>query len=456
MLNQTTLEDGYITATGTVQITSGDTYRGEMHSDFIEVKPNTTYAFSIIETGDNYPNWFGIGEYVSDNESSFIQRDTSTNISQNYITFTTNERTNYVRVSARNLANSTKVQLEEGNRVTSYSEYNPIELNSSPDGTIRDQIVGSSDVSYNLYKTVNKTLSQNGIDITIENGVITLNGTSTGSFDLFLNSSNGLYSLKSGEYTFSTKVISGSYSGTVGKYVRNNSTSSNIIDGGLIDATRTRTIEANDNCLSYIYIGNNAVFNNYKVIIQLNEGSEVKPYAPYGQVGMWWKREYIGKVVLDGSETWYKANENINVWVNNLANSHGIDRKYTNSRGDFLCNYFSYLGDAQTENFGNAMSFNVSNAYKNSLYIQIDTNIASSNVELKNWLSAHNTTVWYQKAQYTDIPITDTTLINQLNDIYNNAHSYNGVTNITTTYEDGNEQMYLDIEALKNVWEVTE
>lgn len=33
---------------------------------------------------------------------------------------------------------------------------------------------------------------------------------------------------------------------------------------------------------------------------------------------------------------------------------------------------------------------------------------------------------------------------------------YNGVTNITTTYEDGNEQMYLDIEALKNVWEVTE
>ena len=62
---------------------------------------------------------------------------------------------------------------------------------------------------------------------------------------------------------------------------------------------------------------------------------------------------------------------------------------------------------------------------------------------------------YYPRAQYTDVPITDTTLINQLNDIYNNAHSYNGVTNITTTYEDGNEQMYLDIEALKNVWDTS-
>jgi hypothetical protein len=53
------------------------------------------------------------------------------------------------------------------------------------------------------------------------------------------------------------------------------------------------------------------------------------------------------------------------------------------------------------------------------------------------------------------LAITDTTLINQLNDIYNNAHSYNGVTNITTTYASGNEQMYLDIEALKNVWDTS-
>ena len=88
--------------------------------------------------------------------------------------------------------------------------------------------------------------------------------------------------------------------------------------------------------------------------------------------------------------------------------------------------------------------------------LRIKDNDFSTLADFKAWLSTHNTTIYYPLAEYTDIPITDTTLISQLNDIYNNAHSYNGVTNITTTYEDGNEQMYLDIEALKNVWEVTE
>ena len=190
--------------------------------------------------------------------------------------------------------------------------------------------------------------------------------------------------------------------------------------------------------------------------VQIAEGKEAKDYHPYtenpielnsspdgtirdaiiGKPNEWYKREYIGKVVLDGSETYSKRTDGaFQTNVNGVVN-----------RTVAVSNYFNYNRTSDTTG-----AFYTVDNYLRFFYNEMET------VEdFKTWLSTHNTIVWYQKSQYTDIPITDTTLINQLNDIYNNAHSYNGVTNITTTYEDGNEQMYLDIEALKNVWEVTE
>jgi hypothetical protein len=170
-----------------------------------------------------------------------------------------------------------------------------------------------------------------------------------------------------------------------------------------------------------------------------------------GKPNEWYKREYIGKVVLDGSESYSRASSSSSriAYETNIADIIS----YTNPSNtpDLISNRFTPVSYNASWKIGNISRW--TNRY--SLVLIVDPSI-STILDFKQWLSENNVTVWYQKSEYTDIPITDTTLINQLNDIYNNAHSYNGVTNITTTYEDGNKQMYLDIEALKNVWEVTE
>lgn len=175
--------------------------------------------------------------------------------------------------------------------------------------------------------------------------------------------------------------------------------------------------------------------------------------AIIGTPDNWYKREYIGKVVLNGSETGYgstntqPSNPDYHSFYNSLVNKKRFN-------GEILMTHFKKLGMANVVSSANEEGFwyNGSSSPTQIGWITKQTNISN----FRAWLSANNVSVYYALENYTDIPITDTTLINQLNDIYNNAHSYNGVTNITTTYEDGNEQMYLDIEALKNVWEVTE
>ena len=120
LVDISTLEKGYVSATGI--ITVNDTM-GERYSKFIKVKPDTNYIFSIIETSSTYDNWFGVGEYSSNNYSSFIRRDTKSVASQGYIQFTTSSTTEYIVVSARNLKDATKIQLEQGTTATDYEPY---------------------------------------------------------------------------------------------------------------------------------------------------------------------------------------------------------------------------------------------------------------------------------------------------------------------------------------------
>lgn len=126
LLDIATLVDGYVTSNGTFETVHT---QAEMRSGFIKVIPNTTYTFSIIETTSTYPSWFGVGEYSSSEVSSFIRRDTNTTATDTSITFTTSATTQYIVVSARNMAGATKVQVELGPSSTSYAPYfTPIEL----------------------------------------------------------------------------------------------------------------------------------------------------------------------------------------------------------------------------------------------------------------------------------------------------------------------------------------
>ncbi len=323
-----------------------------------------------------------------------------------------------------------KPQLELGSVAHSFSKYgiDPIELNSSPDGTVRDAIVGSSAISYNLF------------DGELEYGQLNQNdGTPQGSATDRKRTKNFINVENLNEVTLSFDIITAvSAYGRFFLYDKDY----NMLSNSQI-ASNTKTINVENAYYVKWFIGENA---NYDTLM-LTEGSEAKPYFPYGQVGMWCKREYIGKVVLDGSENWQQSgytNETIYSAYNQL-----YDYKQNSV---FISNLFTYVS-----NVDGTTSVEYISTGGDSIRIGVfKSRLTAYTInDFKNWLSENNVTVWYQKAQYTDIPITDITLINQLNDLYDNGRSYDGTTNITSTYENGNEQMVIYAEALMDISDST-
>lgn len=125
-----------------------------------------------------------------------------------------------------------------------------------------------------------ETTDNRGITYSIKNGIITFNGTSTNAH--YITLTNSLFNINAGTYTISTKVLSGSYSGVVGKQV-NIDASNRLFDGGYIGNTVTVEVQnQQENVYLAFYIGSNAVFNNYKIAIQLEEGSVATEYEQYG------------------------------------------------------------------------------------------------------------------------------------------------------------------------------
>lgn len=157
------------------------------------------------------------------------------------------------------------------------------------------------------------------------------------------------------------------------------------------------------------------------------------------EVGKWYKYGRIGKVVLDGSETWK--------YTNNVFYINGFLRFVKGQ--PVLSNYFRYGGSATNtttayQNGNNTISFNVDDG--SSIYIRNDsiTNINDFN----DWLSTHNTEVYYVLATPTKTLLTDT-LQEELENIYNNAHTYDKITNINQINED--RPFILDISYYRKV-----
>lgn len=178
-----------------------------------------------------------------------------------------------------------------------------------------------------------------------------------------------------------------------------------------------------------------------------------------GTPNNWVKRAYIGKKILDGSETWTTVTSvtdyySARVDIENMLPTNTYTKENSGIFSDkFSAEVYANISPALMEGIARYSGANDAN---NRLYLSILksrlTNVSTWANALKTWLGTNNVPLYYPLAEYVDTPITDTTLINQLNNFYNNSHSYNGTTNITTTYADGNEQMILDFEALKNIW----
>ena len=162
----------------------------------------------------------------------------------------------------------------------------------------------------------------------------------------------------------------------------------------------------------------------------------------YENNGNWFKKGNIGKVTLNGSE------EN---WARGTIQDY---YRYTLSldtlvSADTILIYSNYYRGI-TYNNRNSDYFNTIYANGN---IGINTNVASTLTDWKAWLSSNNTTAYYVLATPTDTQITDTTLINQLNNI-KKAYSYDTQTNISQTNTDKPFIIYAEaIRSLKDVFE---
>ena len=166
--------------------------------------------------------------------------------------------------------------------------------------------------------------------------------------------------------------------------------------------------------------------------IKLYSGDEIQ-----GTPDNWVINRKIGSIVLDGTEVW-----------NNYSTST-INRFYIyiedNIVPDYgLCDYFTLGEFANRSNQNYNLRFFVGiTSNKNTIQFRYDSITTLAN--FKTWLSTHNTEVVYKLATPTTEPITDTDLIEDLNELYY-EQSNDGTTNISVS---GNLSMILTASALK-------
>ena len=182
---------------------------------------------------------------------------------------------------------------------------------------------------------------------------------------------------------------------------------------------KTYTLNANT---KYIKIG----FRNDRanINIQVEKSSSASSYEPYGMYNKWYKEGKVGKVVLDGNETWY----HFSVAQGHLFRVNDIIPDVIQNNNVIpMCNYYHAIAYSQQPNRTN-----------NDVYIslggQIDilNNNYSNASDFKTWLSTHNTEVYYVLATPTYTEITDSELISQLNAI----ELLEGINNISVSSGD--------------------
>lgn len=163
-----------------------------------------------------------------------------------------------------------------------------------------------------------------------------------------------------------------------------------------------------------------------------------------GTPNNWVKRAYIGKKIFDGTEN-FGMNYGTGMFHTLIENLGNLRSAYSN---EYIYN------SVQSKLFNNLSNYQFAlQDYSSNIFIKnTDFSTASAfTTDLATKYQNNNPLVLcYPLSTPADVQITDTTLINQLNDIYETAHSCSGTTNITTTYEDGNEQMVIDASALKS------
>lgn len=395
---------------GVVEFTTSANNRG-IYSDYIQIEPSTSYVVSYekTNTSSTYHNrfcWY-------DKDKTFISRQEQ----GTYLTSPANAK--YVRLFLElETAGTTTISNIMFNNGTTASPYTPytsatypvnlgsIELNKI--STYKDGFIINSgkNLCSNVTKVSNTTIKFELDKPTSKN--LTLQAVINEA-----TSSNSIY-----------LFIDGNNEGVIGNIT------------GSANANATGSITLTDEKYEAIQNSSDFYFHLYKsgahfdtpTNVMLNEGSTALPYEPYGS-GEWYLKKEIGKVVLDGSENWQLYNAS-----STIARRFGILVTEMNMIGNGKSNYFIVEANNGSNKTQNVLFLQITSSFK---YIGIadDLYTWADVAALKTWLSSHNTILDYVQATPTYTKITDTNLINQLEEVYR-ANSYKDQTNISQTNND--------------------
>lgn len=313
-------------------------------------------------------------------------------------------------------ANNYLTQLEVGSTATTYEPY--------------------TRQSYPLYLPVENLLPRrttrttNGVTFTVNtDGTITTSGTATANIYnalAVLNLPNDTYTMtgsaKGGSTSTYYMYTEPHYRGDTGNGV-----------------TFTDSITS---CSIFVASGQNMDGKVFKP--QIEKGSKANHYTPYGttpielnKIGTY--QDYIYK---NGSK-WYVHKETYRL---DLLSTYGYsmrtsgDIKYfTLSFGSTLPRSVNTFSGAFCNRFINGSTVTLGTFYitgTGSIFLCVPTDqTLASQLEFREWLSSNPTYAIIPLATATNTEITDTTLINQLNNI-EKAYSYNGTTNILQVSND--------------------
>lgn len=286
----------------------------------------------------------------------------------------------------------------------------------------------------------------NGISVTTEKDVISYNGTTTGNNNITPNGYNyvDLGEFKAGTYSLKLFGLSGTYNTntkTSAIYLRNGEkqTIINLKMEVLLSEAREFTLETNQHLYFQQYSASGIEYNNFVMGIQIETGTATT-YEPYitpttyqvhlGNLelakigdyvddiefnldeGKWYKKKAINKLVLNGTEDWaFNANNTVFVKRDIPLGIMLLDWQ----KPLILSNYYSSqpFGEIYEAHEDYGIAFGATNADRVCIRNKDITSVA----DFKNWLSSHNVIEYYPLATLTDDEITDTTLIQDLDNI---------------------------------------
>lgn len=452
---------------GAINLVTGAVGQWGNEGKDLQLKPNTTYTFSFVANG-NYTK--------KENTTAFIKLFLykgkqlliyDKNSNNKYTTTFTTDDTGYFGVCLYGQYITCtnfmiyNIQLEEGSTATDYEPY--VGGTASPNPDYPQEI--------HCVKGNNKVVVSNQNLFDKDNANI-LNGYTNGTTKTYqeLSTAKSCYISIKPNTTYTISKISSQRFGlaTFNTEIINGTTATIIGSPESTDTSYTITTGGNDKYLVVFYYLSTADTLSEETIrnsIQIEQGSTATSYVTHkgteyeinlGNIELnaiedfkdyfkkeknkWYKVENIGSYTFEGNENFsFKDAGTINQRFDIQTSALNIS-----SQQEYKYKLFTHFRSS-TSNSGVWGEYYMSS---DLLVIKDNDNKMTSLEDFKAWLSANKPTIYYARISPIDIEITDTTLITQLNALYN-AYTYNDTTNITQT--NANLPFYINAEAFKKI-----